>query len=208
MTLTRRAFLVQSALYSGAAWAALNVPRPRAVAAAAASTKPLVLTPDQWKLVEAIAARIIPTDDEPGATEAGVVNFVDKALAHEDAALVPVYQAGLAGIDAVATKRFGTPFVALAPAEQDEVLLALERTLAGTGADVDGWPKGAIGPNDFFTAVRAHTVFGFLSDPVYGGNRDHVGWKVVGYPGRQHHRGGYTKEQMQGKEPIVPVWKP
>lgn len=201
MTLSRRDFLLQSALYSGALWAALNVPHPHTLAAAEASTKPLVLKPDQWKLVEAIAARIIPSDDEPGATEAGVVNFVDKALANEDKALAPVYAAGLAGTDAVATKRYAKAFVALTPAEQDEVLLALE---AGKG---EGWPKGAVGSADFFMAVRAHTIFGFLCDPAYGGNRDYVGWKVTGYPGRQHHRGGYTKEQMQGKEPIVPVWK-
>ncbi len=201
MTLTRRDFLLQSALYGGALWTALNVPRPQALAAAAESTKPVVLKPDQWKLVEAIAARIIPTDAEPGATEAGVVNFVDKALANEDKALVPVYAAGLAGVDAVATKRFRKAFTALAPEQQDEVLLALESGKA------DGWPKGSLGSTDFFTAVRAHTVFGFLCDPVYGGNRDYVGWKVTGYPGRQHHRGGYTKEQMLGTQPIVPVWK-
>jgi gluconate 2-dehydrogenase gamma chain len=201
MALTRRDFLLQSALYGGALWTTLNVPRPRALAAAAESAKPLVLKPDQWKLVEAIAARIIPTDDEPGATEAAVVNFVDKALANEDKALVPVYQAGLAGIDAVAKQRFTKSFVALAAGEQDEILAALETGKA------DGWPKGGVGAADFFVAVRAHTIFGFLCDPVYGGNRDHVGWKVVGYPGRQHHRGGYTKDQMLGKEPIVPVWK-
>lgn len=201
MTITRRDFLLQSALYGGALWATLNVPRPRALAAAAASTKPVVLTAEQWTLVEAIAARIIPTDDEPGATEAGVVNFVDKALANEDKALVPVYAAGLAGVDAVAKKRFQKAFVALGPDDQDQVLAALESGKA------EGWPKGAVGATDFFTAVRAHTVFGFLCDPAYGGNRDYAGWKVVGYPGRQHHRGGYTPDQMMGKEPIVPAWK-
>lgn len=201
MTITRRDFLLQSALYGGALWAALNVPRPRALAAAATSTTPLVLSPEHWTLVEAISARIIPSDDEPGAREAGVVNFIDKALAHEDATLAPVYAAALPGVDAVATKRFGKPFTALAPAEQDEILAALESGKA------DGWPKIPVPPSDFFAAVRAHTVFGFLCDPSYGGNRDYVGWKVVGYPGRQHHRGGYTPEQMLGKEPIVPVWK-
>lgn len=207
MILTRRDFLLQSAVYGGALWTALNVPRPHALAAAAASTKPLVLKPAQWALVEAIAARIIPSDDEPGATEAGVVNFIDKALATEDKPLAPAYQAGLAGVDAVAKARFGKTFVTLAPAEQDDVLLALESTLAGTSGKAEGWPKGALGAADFFVAIRAHTVFGFLCDPAYGGNRDYVGWKVVGYPGRQHHRGGYTKDQMLGKEPIVPVWK-
>jgi gluconate 2-dehydrogenase gamma chain len=201
MSLTRRDFLLQSALYGGSIFVALNVPRPHALAAAAASDKPIALTADQWKLVEAIAARIIPSDDEPGATEAGVVNFVDKALANEDKALLPVYRAGLAGVDAVATKKFRKAFVALAATEQDEVLAALESGKA------DGWPKGPVGAADFFAAVRAHTVYGFLCDPSYGGNRDYAGWKVVGYPGRQHHRGGYTKEQMLGKEPIVPAWK-
>lgn len=201
MTISRRDFLLQSTLYGGTLFVTLNAPHPLAFAAAAASDKPVVLTPDQWKLVEAIAARIIPSDDEPGATEAGVVNFIDKALAHEDKALLPAYKAGLAGVDAVAKKRFQSAFAALTPTEQDDVLLALE------GGKADGWPKGDVGAADFFAAVRAHTVFGFLCDPSYGGNRDYVGWKVVGYPGRQHHRGGYTKDQMLGKEPIVPVWK-
>jgi gluconate 2-dehydrogenase gamma chain len=201
MTLTRRDFLLQSAVYGGSLFLTLNVPRPQALAAAAASNEPVALTPARWKLVEAIAERIIPSDDEPGATEAGVVNFVDKALANEDKALVPVYEAGLAGVDAVAKKKFRKAFVALAADQQDQVLAALESGKA------DGWPKGAVAAADFFAAVRAHTVYGFLCDPAYGGNRDHVGWKVVGYPGRQHHRGGYTKDQMLGKEPIVPVWK-
>lgn len=201
MTITRRDFLLRSAVYGGTVLVALNVPRPQALAAAAASDKPLALTPAQWKLVEAIAARIIPSDDEPGATEAGVVNFIDKALAHEDKALLPVYRTGLPGVDEVAKKKFQKAFTELAPAEQDDVLAALESGKA------DGWPTGGVGAADFFAAIRSHTVFGFLCDPSYGGNRDYAGWKVVGYPGRQHHRGGYTKDQMLGKEPIVPVWK-
>jgi gluconate 2-dehydrogenase gamma chain len=199
--ITRRAFLLQSALYGGTLWTFLNVPRPRALAAATASSTPVVLSATQWKLVEAISGRIIPTDDEPGAVEAGVVNFVDKALANEDKALRPVYEAGLAGVDAVAKQRFTKPFVDLAATEQDEILLALE------GGKAAGWPKGPVGSADFFAAVRAHTVFGFLCDPVYGGNRDYVGWKVTGYPGRQHHRGGYTAQQMLGQQPIIPAWK-
>lgn len=200
-TISRRDFLLQSALYGGTLWAALNMPRPRALAAAAASDTPVVLTAAQWKTVEAISGRIIPADAEPGAIEANVVNFIDKALANEDAALKPVYAAGLPGVDAVSAKRFKKKFVELTPAEQDEILTALESGKA------DGWPKGAVAAPAFFAAVRDHTVFGFLCDPVYGGNRDYAGWKVAGYPGRQHHRGGYTKEQMLGKEPIVPAWK-
>ena len=200
-TITRRDFLVQSAVYGGPLWATLSFPRPQALAAAAASSTPIVLSASEWKLVEAISARIIPADDEPGASVAGVVNFIDKALANEDKALRPVYKAGLAGVDAVAQRRFKKIFVELNASEQDEVLVVLESGKA------DGWPKASVGSADFFAAVRAHTVFGFLCDPMYGGNRDYAGWKVTGYPGRQHHRGGYTKDQMLGKEPIVPVWK-
>jgi gluconate 2-dehydrogenase gamma chain len=199
--ISRREFLLQSAVYGGALWSALNIPRPRALAAAAESTKPVELTAGEWKTVEAIAARIIPSDDEPGATEAGVVNFIDKALANEEAAMKPVYKAGLAGIDAVAKKRFAKAFAELAGEQQDEVLAALESGRA------EGWPKGPVGADGFFGAVRAHTVYGFLCDPAYGGNRDYVGWKVAGYPGRQHHHGGYTKDQMLGKAPIVPEWE-
>jgi gluconate 2-dehydrogenase gamma chain len=198
--MTRREFLLQSALYSGAAWALINLPRPRALAAAAASTAPVVLSPAEWKLVEAISGRIIPTDDEPGAIEAGVVNFIDKALANEEKALVPVYKAGLPGVDRAANARFKKSFVELAPAEQDEVLAALESGKVP-------WPKMGVAAAQFLTILTAHTVYGFVCDPAYGGNRDYAGWKVVGYPGRQHHRGGYTKEQMAGKEPIVPIWK-
>lgn len=199
--ITRRDFLLQSAAYGGAMWAALNLPRPRALAAAAASSTPVVLSAAEWKTVEAISGRIIPADEEPGAIEAGVVNFIDKALANEDAALKPVYQAGLVGVDAVAKRRFKKTFVELTAAEQDDVLRGLESGKA------DGWPAGPVKAADFFIVMRAHTVYGFLADPAYGGNRDYAGWKVAGYPGRQHHRGGYTKDQMQGKEPIVPVWK-
>jgi gluconate 2-dehydrogenase gamma chain len=200
-TITRREFLLQSALYSSAAWALINVPRPNALAAAVASTAPVTFSPAEWKLVEAISGRIIPTDDEPGAIEANVVNFIDKALANEEKALLPVYKAGLPGIDAVAQARFKKKLVDLTPAEQDEVLAALD------GGKAAGWPKPAVPSGQFLTILTAHTVYGFCCDPSYGGNRDYAGWKVVGYPGRQHHRGGYTKDQMLGKEPIVPIWK-
>ncbi len=51
-----------------------------------------------------------------------------------------------------------------------------------------------------------HTIIGFLADPKYGGNRDYVGWKLLGYPGPRHARGGYTPEQMLGKEKITAIW--
>jgi hypothetical protein len=198
--LSRRDFLVQGATYGATLWALLNVPRPRTVLAAQQSTKRIVLSEAEWKSVEAITARIIPTDHEPGAREAQCVNFIDKALAHEDAAAKPLYEAGLVGLDAVAQARFEQPFVALTPEQQDEILAALE------AGNATGWPHAQIPSPLFFETVRAHTIIGFLADPSYGGNRDYAGWKVVGYPGGGHHLGGYSPAQMSGKEKIKTAW--
>jgi gluconate 2-dehydrogenase gamma chain len=198
--LSRRELLVQGTLYGSSLWLLLSVPRPRALHAAQASTKPEVLTAAEWKTVEAVTARVIPTDHEPGAVEANCVNFIDKALAHEDASMRPLYRKGLVGLDAVAEHRFAKPFVALAPAEQDDVLAALESGKA------PGWPRGDVAAADFFAALRAHTIYGFLADPRYGGNRDHAGWKVVGYPGGGHHLGGYSPAQLLGTEKIKTAW--
>jgi gluconate 2-dehydrogenase gamma chain len=166
----------------------------------AAGLRVVALQRGPWKTVEAISARIIPTDHDPGAVEAGCTNFIDKALAHEDAALKPVYKAGLAGIDAVSHKRFEEPFIELSAEQQDDVLLALESGKA------DGWPRGDVAPAKFFEAIRVHTIIGFLADPKYGGNRDYAGWKVVGYPGGGHHLGGYSPGQLMGMEKVTAAW--
>jgi gluconate 2-dehydrogenase gamma chain len=199
--ISRRDLIVGSVTYGSSLWLLLNLPRPRAVRAAEESSKPLVLREDEWKTLEAITARIIPTDAEPGAREAGVTNFIDKALAHEDAAMAPLYGVGLAGVDAVARRGFEQPFVALDEKQQDAVLAALETGKA------DGWPERAVVASSvFFEAVRAHTIIGFLADPKYGGNRDYAGWKVTGYPGGGHHMGGYSPSQMMAKEKITTAW--
>jgi hypothetical protein len=180
--------------YGGALWTAINVPRPRALAAAQASSEHAVLSTQEWQTLEAMAARIIPADESPGAVEAGCVNFIDKALAHEDAALAPTFHDGLAALDTVARTRFDRPFAELAPSEQDELLVALQDD------KVAGWTGKVASAPQFFESVRVQTIIGFLADPVHGGNRDHAGWKLLAYPGPAHHRGGYTPEQMLGKE--------
>ena len=199
-SLSRRQFLIQGAFYGGSLCLLCNVPRPLAADAARKSTQPEVLNESEWRTVEAITGRIIPTDHEPGAIEANCVNFIDKALLHEDAELKPVYQAGLSGIDAVSTKRFVKVFAELTPEQQDTVLAELE------SAQAEGWPESEVAPDEFFETVREHTIIGFLADPKYGGNRDYIGWKMVRYPGPRHHLGGYTPEQMIGKEKIIAVW--
>jgi gluconate 2-dehydrogenase gamma chain len=198
--LSRRDFLRDTTLYGGGLWIALQLPRPNAARAAAASDVPAVLSPAEWTTIEAISGRIIPSDGDPGAIEARCVNFIDKALANEDAQARPLYVLGVAGAQAAAQQRFARPFEKLAPAEQDELLALLEDGRA------PGWPAGPVSSQAFFATVRAHTIIGFLADPKYGGNRDYAGWKLVGYPGPRHHVGGYTPEQMLGRAKIKTVW--
>lgn len=198
--ISRRELFRRGGLYGGGLWLAASLPWPRAARAARESGERRVLTAGQWRTVEAITARLIPTDQEPGAREAGCVNFIDKALAHEEEARRPLYEAGLAALDAVCAKRFGKAFVALEPEPQDAVLASLQ------DGSAEGW-SGPVPAPEFFAALREHTIVGFLADPRYGGNRGFAGWKVVGYPGPRHHLGGYTPGQMRGEEPILPVWE-
>ncbi len=199
---SRRELFHRSFRYGSSAWLLWNLPWPQALRAT--EEEPLtraVFDEAEWKTVEAVTARILPTDEEPGAIEAGCVNFIDKALAHEEAARKPLYAAGLAGLEAVSRKRFEKSFVELEPAGQDEILAALE------SGSAEGWPEGPIKSPQFFEAVRIHTILGFLVDPSYGGNLDCAGWKSSGYPGPRHHGGGYTAEQIGGKEKMTAVWE-
>jgi gluconate 2-dehydrogenase gamma chain len=198
--ITRRALLRNGSVLGGCAVLAGWLPFPRAARAAAASSEPAVLTSAQWQTLEAITVCIIPTDAEPGAREAGCVNFIDKALANEESGARPLYEAGLAATDDAALAGFGRRFGELTPVEQDTLLASME------SGSAKGWPSGAPASPDFFAAVRAHTVIGFLADPKYGGNRNFAGWKLTGYPGPRHRLGGYTPEQMAGTAPVETVW--
>jgi len=200
MKVSRREFLLRSAAYGSSLWVAMNVARPRALAAAQASSEPAVLTGEQWKTVEAITARIIPTDDTPGALEAACVNFIDKALANEDSELRPRYVEGIEALEACARARAQKRFAELPATEQDALLTALQD---GAAAE---W-KASLTSAEFFDMVRIHTIIGFLADPKHGGNRDYAGWKAIGYPGPAHHRGGYTPAQMIGEQKATAVWE-
>jgi len=132
------------------------------------------LTQAEAETLEAIAARLIPTDTTgPGATEAGAAHYIDRALGGALAGLRDAYQAGLAGVDAYAQAAKGAPFARLSASDQDAVLSDLERNAA----------KGFDGSAAFFNLVLAHTVQGTFCDPFYGGNRNFTGWDLIGYPG-------------------------
>jgi gluconate 2-dehydrogenase gamma chain len=133
--------------------------------------------------VEAVAAQIIPTDDTPGAREAGTIYFIDHALMTFDRAEQQRYTQGLKDLQAKTREMFPTAatFSTLAAPQQIEVLKAIERT-------------------DFFGLVRQHTIVGFLADPIHGGNRDRIGWKLIGFDGKfaYQHPFGYYDGNQQG----------
>ena len=87
----------------GVCLVAMQLPRPLTALAAARGTEPASLARAEWRCVEAICAEIIPTDRDPGAAEAGCANFIDKALAAEDARALPLYREAQ---DFFATNRF------------------------------------------------------------------------------------------------------
>jgi gluconate 2-dehydrogenase gamma chain len=170
----RREFL-RAAAAAGITWAAADLAQVDAAlawaaqpAAARGGVTLQTLTPDQAAAVEAMTTRILPSvDGRPGAREAGVVRFVDRALATFNPEGKPLYAEGVADLNRrAAAKQPGVSgFAALAPAQQDEVLRDIEQT-------------------PFFQAARFDTIVGAFGLPTWGGNRDHAGWRLIGFEHR------------------------
>ena len=133
------------------------------------------LTAQEAELMDAIVARLIPTDENgPGAIEAHAVHYIDRALGGALAASRQTYTAGLAALDRYAQSSRGAPFTKLSPTDQDSVLIDVE-----TGAATGFTGSSAA----FFAMVLSHTHQGTFGDPYYGGNANWVGWDLLGYPG-------------------------
>jgi gluconate 2-dehydrogenase gamma chain len=158
------------------------------------------LTEPEAAFVEAAAERLIPADDlGPGGREAGVAFYIDQQLGGQygyaskmyqqgpwqaDAPpefgyqlpLTPqqVYRLGIAATNAYCTKTYGKTFDKLSSAHQDDVLTALD----GAKLAFESVPAKV-----FFEMLYGNAVEGFFADPLYGGNRNKVGWKLIGFPG-------------------------
>ncbi len=111
-----------------------------------------------------MAARIIPTDDTPGAREAQSVYFIDRALITFDREKQAAYTQGLKDLQIKTQELFGdkNKFSDLTSEQQIQLLTTLEKT-------------------EFFELVRLHTIMGFLAKPEYGGNYNQAGWKLIGF---------------------------
>ena len=153
----------------------------RAAAAATSAGRALetleALTAAEADTLEAICARLIPTDaNGPGAREARAARYIDRALAGALASSREAYRAGLSALDRYARQSRGRAFHELSPTDQDSVLMDVE-----SNSVTPGIFAGSSGT--FFTLVRTHTMQGTFGDPYYGGNANFIGWDLIGYPG-------------------------
>lgn len=190
----------------------------------------------QRQIVAAAMARIIPSDRDAGAAEAGTIDFLDRYLtgigyvyARPDGhgfetlegkraaawqqrieIIRERYLAGIAEIEHVSQRSFGTSFVELSVEKQDRVLAVVEDPAlaaehdAAAANSIAGFTPPEPGLQQitseldlaFLPMLVLHTRQGFLSDPVYGGNRDHAGWAAIGFPGpssmAEAHSGQYS----------------
>ena len=187
---TRRAFLAAAGA-AGAAWLTADPEKVQAAIvharAMAASPPPYrfdALTPAQAANAEAVAMRIFPSDGTPGAKEAGVIHFMDKALSTFAADQKPMVVAGLDDLNKRAGAKWpGTAsFSVLTPAQQDELLKTIE-------------------PTPFFGQMRFATIAGVFANSSYGGNQNQVGWKLIGFEAHgvfQPPFGYYDAEALKG----------
>ncbi|MEZ4865449.1 MAG: GMC family oxidoreductase [Caldilineaceae bacterium] len=124
----------------------------------------------------AIFERMFPADQQTaGATDIGVVDYVDRALAGAYSDQAAIYHTGLAALDRVARRRHGAPFAGCTVAQQNKLLADLEQ-----GALPDFYTPVQ---SHFFALLRTHLQEGLFADPLYGGNQNKLGWATLGHPG-------------------------
>jgi len=186
--LSRRGFLSHSLSGISAAWVAAHWPamlsaatHARQSAQSASPAKLEFFSPEQSAEIDAIASRIIPTTDTPGAHEAGVVFFIDRALVTFAKDNQKLYADGLPALQLRVRELFPAvqKFSAATPEQQDQVLESLDEQF---GAGGRGPFRALGGAQSFFETLRVQTISGFLIDPDADkrGNRDGAGWKVIG----------------------------
>ena len=129
---------------------------------ASADAQYTILSNDLAIELDAISARIVPTDDTPGAREAGSVRFMDVVLADGRQDQLTILQTGMVELNASASREFGvSSFAALSETQQDALLTAIQTT-------------------PFFSTVRFLTVASLFALPQYGGTGPDVGYNLIG----------------------------
>jgi gluconate 2-dehydrogenase gamma chain len=208
-TIPRRRFLLGAGIAGTAVATGLSQTEPAAAqvqapAAAAAPPTPqpeplLALNEAEHAFVVAAVDTLIPADElSPSGSDCGIATFIDRQLASAwgggakmyragpfrkgkpeqgyQLSLTPAefFSAGVAAANAWSRKTYGRDFDRLGPDKRAEALKAME---AGKADFVDFSSRA------FFARLLAMTMQGFFSDPIYGGNRNKAGWRMIGFPG-------------------------
>jgi gluconate 2-dehydrogenase gamma chain len=157
-----------------------------AYARSQATTQFKVLDPETALEIEALAAQIIPSTDGPGAREAGVIFFIDRALETFASENRAAYREGMAQVQAERARLLpdSASIHSLTEAQQIRLMQAIDQT-------------------EFFELLRLHTVLGFLGDPTYGGNRGEIGWKQIGFDNKMRYEPpfGYYDAHLAEESP-------
>lgn len=179
-------------------------------------------TPREGVLVEAIVERLIPADElSVSGKDAGCAVFIDRQLAghygnssrlymlgpfqpglptqgdQSDLTPVAAYRAGLKALDDHCRKTMGgKSFTDLTPEQKDALLTGMEKNAVAF--------DGPVGSGSFFRLILQNTMEGFFADPIYGGNRDMVSWKMIGFPGTRYDYRDHALKHNQ-KYPLPPV---
>jgi gluconate 2-dehydrogenase gamma chain len=192
---------------------------------------PDIVTPDGWKYftaheaatVEAFIDRLIPADElSPGGKDCGCAVYIDRQLAGPAGRFEGRYMAGpfqkgtkqqgpqsaetpaqsyrkaLAALDTACRGKYeNKSFAELSGDQKDEVIKGLE----DGSLKLDGTDS-----QDFFKLILTDTQTGFLADPIYGGNKDMVSWKMIGFPGAHYdYRDWIDKHNQRIPLPAVGI---
>ena len=184
---------------------------------------PAFFTPEEFRVIEAICARLIPADEDPGAREAGVADYIDGFLGAFSFDPPRIWAAGpssgrhggeaafsrftplspldelawrtrLEGSNGVPEREFNGPVVGLQARYRDGLV-----SLGADFADTDGeeQDRRLRATAEFTDLVYEHVCQGMYGAPEYGGNRDQAGWRYIGFEGDVQPR-GYSDAEVSG----------
>jgi gluconate 2-dehydrogenase gamma chain len=163
----------------------------------------LYLSEPEIRFLEAAVEHLIPTDElGPGARDAGVVVYIDRQLAGTpqqgyQSRFTPqeVYRIAIREINQHCRAEFDRPFAQLASDRQLRLLEQLEKNEIALPS---------LSSKFFFDLLWRNTEEGYFADPLYGGNRDKVGWKLLGFPGvpSGEYRQLVTSSEPYHAEPV------
>ena len=121
------------------------------------------LSDNEARTLSALCDQIVPADDFPSASQAGVVTYIDRQLARHYGRHQGTYRAGIAQADEMSRGRFGLAFADATTAQQLQIVTAIEKENRA-----------------FFELFRQHTMEGYYGSPRHGGNRDAASWHMLG----------------------------